>query len=90
MARRPRFPNPFQFFTFGLSSAEVIARRTALMLKGTCTPAEYGRMVGEKASLGLATALRLSSGRMPGADALLAPWRSAVGANVKRLRRKKT
>jgi hypothetical protein len=57
-----------------------------MITRGTCTAAEYQRMVMEKAAAAQDTALALITGR--GARAALAPWRKRAAANAKRLRRK--
>jgi hypothetical protein len=71
------------------ASWETIARRSLMMAQGTCSPAEYQRMIAEKAQAAAASSVILMTGggRAPIA-ALLAPWRSRARANAKRLRRK--
>ncbi len=70
----------------GLASFEVIARRTAMMIGGTCSPAEYRRMVREKMAAATTTARHIAGGRTS-AKLLLSPWHTKTRANVKRLRR---
>lgn len=55
---------------------------------GTCTPAEYRRMVREKAAAALETGRLLSSPKGASAVALLRPWHSRATRNAKRLRRR--
>ena len=72
-----------------VSSFETIARRTAMMAQGRCSPAEYQRMVVEKAAAVQRSGFALASGsgknRMMAA---LTPFHSRTMANAKRLRRK--
>jgi hypothetical protein len=69
------------------ASFEVISRRTVMMATGTCSAAEYQRMVHEKTAAAASTALRFvsSAGHAP-ATSLLAPWHRRAKANAKRLR----
>lgn len=69
-----------------LASWETIARRTMMMAFGTCSPAEYRRMVREKSDAVRRTALLLSGPRWPSAAALLKPWHAKATANARRLR----
>lgn len=89
--RRPRTARglPFLAADLALSAYEVIARRSLLMARNRCTPAEYQRMVLEKmqAAQHSAATFMLSGGKAS-ATALLAPWHRRVKANAKRLRRK--
>ncbi len=73
----------------GLASWETILRRTLMMSSGTCSPAEYRRMVREKAAAMMETvAVSRSGSRPPSMAALLAPWHRKATANARRLRRK--
>jgi hypothetical protein len=72
----------------GVASAQVIMRRTMMIATGACSPAEYRRMVGEKAAAVAATSLLLvKSGGRASPKSLLAPWHARATANAKRLRR---
>lgn len=72
-----------------LSSLETIGRRTGMIARGRCSPAEYRRMVLEKASAAQLSAMALvSPGKGSAAIAVLAPWHKKAKANAKRLRRK--
>jgi hypothetical protein len=77
------------FAELALASWETVARRWLMMLNGTCSPAEYARMVFEKTAAAQGTALALSRPRshrkMSGA---VAPWHRRAKANAKRLRRR--
>jgi Na+/glutamate symporter len=68
-----------------LSSWETIFHRTMMMAQGTCSIAEYQRMVMEKAAAMQASTLALMSGR--GNAAALAPYLVRSRANARRLRR---
>jgi hypothetical protein len=72
-----------------LASWETIAHRTMLMAGNKCSPAEYQRMVSEKAQAAMLSGFKLfSSGGRASMTSLLAPWLSRATANAKRLRRK--
>jgi hypothetical protein len=88
--RRTRLtPLPLLMAELSLASWETIARRTMMMARHTCTPAEYQRMVAEKAAAAMQTAATMArSGGRASAAALLAPWHKRAKANAKRLRRK--
>ena len=57
-----------------------------MIAKGVCTPAEYQRMVFEKAAALQQSAIAVMTGR--GNKAALAPWHKRATANARRLRRK--
>jgi len=87
--RAKTVPLPIMMAELTFSSWETIARRTWMMSQGTCSPAEYQRMVREKAQAALYSGLALTNSRgMFAAEALLAPWHKRAAANAKRLRRK--
>jgi len=69
-----------------MASWETIARRTAMIARGTITSAEYQRMVIEKAAALQQSAIAMMTGR--GKKAALAPWHKRATANARRLRRK--
>jgi len=92
MKRRKRqktVPLPLMMAELAFSSWETIGRRSWMMTQGTCSAAEYRRMVMEKVE-----AARLSGNAVgvPGgkgsATAVLAPWHRRAMANSKRLRKK--
>ena len=68
------------------ASWETIFHRGLMMAKGTCSAAEYQRMVSEKAAAMGLSMTALLTGR--GQAAALAPFVSRALANAKRLRRK--
>ena len=68
------------------ASWETIFHRSVMMAQGTCSPAEYQRMVAEKIAAMQASALALMTGR--GTAAVMAPYLKRTRANAKRLRRK--
>ena len=87
MSRRKQPATPLLFARLAIASAEAIARRSLLMATGTCSPAEYRRMVAEKHAAARESARALLTGRGT-ATALLGPWHRRAAANAKRLRRK--
>ena len=89
MARRRRaaLPFPFMLAELAFASWETVARRMLMMADGTCSPAEYQRMVFEKAKAAQRSS-RAASRRSRKPAALLAPWHKGATANAKRLRRK--
>jgi hypothetical protein len=88
MKRRAVVPLPVLAAELMLCSWETIARRTWMMATGSCSVAEYQRMVLEKANAtGRSAQAMLSTPGMGTAAAMLAPWHRCAAANVKRLRR---
>jgi hypothetical protein len=69
-----------------VASVETIFHRTMMMANGTCSAAEYQRMVAEKAAAAQRSMMAMVSGKS--AMAVLAPYSSRARANAKRLRRK--
>jgi hypothetical protein len=69
-----------------MASWETIARRTAMIARGTLGPAEYQRMVIEKAAALQQSAIAVMTGQ--GKKAALSPWHKRATANPRRLRRK--
>jgi hypothetical protein len=69
-----------------LASWETIFHRSLMMAQGTCSAAEYQRMVMEKAAAAQAAALALMTGR--GHAAAIAPYLVRSRANARRLRGK--
>jgi hypothetical protein len=68
------------------ASGETIFRRSLMMAKGTCSPAEYQRMVSEKVAAMQASTLAMMTGRGP--SAIIKPYLARAGVNAKRLRHK--
>lgn len=85
--RRRAVPAPVLMTELAWASWETIARRMAMMAQSTCSPAEYRRMVQEKARAAAETARLLSKPRGASAGALLKPWHRKATANAKRLRK---
>ena len=85
-SRRPR-PLSLMMAELTIASWETIARRTAMIARGVCTPAEYQRMVMEKTAALQQSAMAVLTGR--GEKAALAPWHKRATANARRLRRKR-
>ncbi len=86
MTKRSSRRLPLMMAQMTLASWETICRRTLMMAQGTCSPAEYRRMVTEKAAAMQASSLALMTGR--GSAAAVAPYLVRSRANAKRLRRK--
>jgi hypothetical protein len=93
MRKRSAVPAPFAIplmmteLTF--ASWETIMRRSVMMAQGTCSWAEYSRMVGEKLAAAQASALELSKPwSMAQPAAVLSPWHRRATVNARRLRRK--
>lgn len=85
--RTASLPSLLTELTF--ASWETIARRSLMIAQNSCSPAEYQRMIAEKAQAAAESSMILMAGggRTPMA-ALLEPWRKRARANAKRLRRK--
>ena len=86
MKKRASRALPNMLTDLTLASWETIYRRTQMMARGTCSMAEYQRMVMEKAAAAQAAAFALMTGR--GHAAALAPYVVRSRANARRLRRK--
>jgi hypothetical protein len=79
------FDLPVMMAELTAASFETIWHRTALMMTGECSPAEYQRMVTEKMSaIQTAGAAILTGGD---ATAVLRPFHKHATANAKRLRK---
>ena len=64
-------------------------RRTLLIAQSDCSPAEYRRMVKEKAEAVAASSLALiANGGNVSVSSLLMPWYRRANANAKRLRKR--
>ena len=87
--RRVPTPLPLLFVELTLASWETIARRMLMIANGTCPPAEYARMVMEKATAAQRTALALSGKRTRrNPRSVIGPWHRGATANAKRLRKR--
>jgi hypothetical protein len=86
MTKRRSSSLPAMMTQLTLASWETIYRRTLMMAQGTCSAAEYQRMVMEKAAAVQASTFALMTGR--GNAAAIAPYLVRSRANAKRLRRK--
>jgi len=86
LTHRRRRALPMMMAELAMASWETIARRTALIGRGACTPAEYQRMIIEKAAALQQSAIAVMTGR--GKKAVIAPWHRRATANARRLRRK--
>jgi hypothetical protein len=90
MAKRERpVALPLMLAELALASWETVARRMLLMMGGTCSPAEYMRMVTEKAAAAQRSALVLSRPRSRrNVRGAVSPWHRRAKANAKRLRKR--
>lgn len=79
---------PIRMLELTLASWETIYHRTLMMGRGTCSPAEYARMVREKADAFRRSSALLSGSKPPPLSALIEPWHSKATANARRLRRR--
>ncbi len=81
---------PLAMANLTLASWETVVHRVSLMARNQCSPAEYQRMVSEKAQAAMLSGFKLiSGGGRASMRALLAPWLSRATANARRLRRKR-
>jgi len=76
---------PLMMARLTAASWETILRRGVMMAEGSCTAAEYSRMVAEKATAMQLSMVALATGR--NGTAVLAPFVTRARANAKRLRR---
>lgn len=85
----PRIPSPFtlplMMGELAAASWETMWHRSVLMLSGTCTPAEYQRMVSEKMAALQIAGTAMLDGR--DAEAVLRPFHKRATANARRLRK---
>jgi Na+/glutamate symporter len=86
MSKRTSRNLPAMMTQLTLSSWETIFHRSMMMAQGTCSVAEYQRMVMEKTAAMQASTLAMMTGR--GNAAALAPYLVRSRANARRLRRK--
>jgi hypothetical protein len=86
--RRSRLPFalPMMMARITAASMETIFHRTAMMAKGSCSPAEYQRMVAEKVAAAQRSMAAMMSGK--GLTSVLAPYSARARANARRLRKK--
>ena len=78
---------PLMMMELAFASWETIGHRTLMMAQGTCSAAEYSRMMEEKmAASEQSSALLLRSGPVPDWAALMAPWHLRATSNARRLR----
>ena len=86
MTKRRSRNLPAMMTQLTLASWETLFHRGMMMAQGTCSAAEYQRMVMEKAVAMQASTVALMTGR--GHAAALAPYLVRSRANARRLRRK--
>lgn len=77
---------PLAMAELAIASWQTIMLRSALMAQGSCSTAEYQRMVWEKLDAAQRSAMALAfSGGASAAGAVLSPWLRTARANAKRL-----
>ena len=80
---------PLMMSGLTMASWETVTLRMLLISRNQCSPAEYRRMVSEKAAAAMSTGLTLmSSFGQASMASLIAPWLRGATANAKRLRKK--
>jgi hypothetical protein len=79
------FALPVTMTLLALASWETIVRRSLLMAQGTCSLAEYQRMVEEKAAAARSSAMAILKGESPAA--VMAPFVRRARSNARRLRK---
>jgi hypothetical protein len=84
--RKVAAPLPLLLAELTVFSWETMARRAAMMVQGTCSTAEYQRMLFEKMRAAQLSAAAVALDR--GLLATLQPWHQATRANALRLRKK--
>jgi hypothetical protein len=85
--RGSSFMLPIVMARLTVASMETIMHRTRMMALGTCSAAEYQRMVLEKADAARQAMQKCMMGYSP--TAILAPYLTRARSNAKRLRRKR-
>ena len=80
------FGLPMMMARLTAASLETIFHRTTMMARGACAPAEYQRMVAEKAAAAQRSMAALMTGKS--LTAAMAPYSTRARANAKRLRKK--
>lgn len=87
--RRKAKALPALLTSLGAASLQTIALRSAMMASGTCSAAEYRRMVREKMTAAAQSSLRMCAWPLASPAALLAPWHGKATANAGRLSRRR-
>jgi hypothetical protein len=77
---------PIMMAELTLASWETFARRWLMVLNGTCSGAEYRRMVVEKMRAARRSNASVLGRKAP--SAILAPWHGPAVANARRLRKR--
>lgn len=81
---RSSFDTTWMLTRLATASWETILHRSVLIATGTCSVAEYSRMVAEKMDASRSATVALMTGQ--GGTAVIAPYLDAATANAKRLR----
>lgn len=80
----PPFDAPWLLIRLTTASWETIFHRAVLMASGTCSAAEYRRMIAEKMDACHSASVAMMRGQ--GGAAAITPYLNAATANAKRLR----
>jgi hypothetical protein len=80
------FAFPVAMARLTVASWETIFHRTSMMAAGTCSPAEYQRMVVEKTVAAQRSMMALMLGKAPAT--VVSPYLHSARANARRLRKK--
>ena len=91
-SRLPLLPWPLLVAEMTMASYETIALRGLMIAGGTCSAAEWQRMLQEKMEAAGETAQALMRAGYDLADPapVLAPWHRRAQANARRLRRRRS
>jgi hypothetical protein len=79
------FALPVMWTELAIASWETVWHRTALMVTGECSSAEYERMVAEKMKAVYQSGMAMAAGK--DAEDVLRPFHRRATANAKRLRK---
>jgi len=71
-----------------VASWQTMAHRLSMMASGTCSIAEYRRMMAEK-MLAAQQSMKAATRRQHDVTAIIAPWHRAASRNAKRLGQRK-
>jgi hypothetical protein len=78
------FALPIMWTELAIASWETVWHRTALMVSGECSPAEYESMLSEKMRAMQQASMALVAGKQP--EDVLRPFHRRATANAERLR----
>jgi hypothetical protein len=79
------FALPIMWTELAIASWETVWHRTALMVTGECSSAEYERMIAEKMKAVFQSGMAMAAGK--DAEDVLRPFHRRATANARRLRK---